>query len=58
MKAERLERPMSGRLGKMGAKHSGVRVTLKDGSQHLVHKGKNYNENGWSRFIDGLMHII
>ena len=33
---------MSGFLGKIGFKHSGVVVTTKDGDKHLVHKGKGY----------------
>ena len=26
--------------------HPGVRVTLEDGSQHLIQKGKGYGESG------------
>ncbi|XP_051576327.1 uncharacterized protein LOC127453731 [Myxocyprinus asiaticus] len=42
-KAERMTRPLEGmsfQLGKLS--HSGVRVTLEDGTKWLVHKGDGY----------------
>ncbi|KAJ8288172.1 hypothetical protein COCON_G00008310 [Conger conger] len=42
-KAERLKRPLDGWSTTVGVlSHSGVRVTLADGSQWLVHKGDNF----------------
>ncbi|KAJ4919186.1 hypothetical protein JOQ06_026163 [Pogonophryne albipinna] len=42
-KAERLKRPLDGQSVRIGPlSHSGVRVTLADGSQWLVHKGGDY----------------
>ncbi|XP_071324351.1 uncharacterized protein [Trachinotus anak] len=41
--AERMRRPMEGFPFMLGPiSHSGVRVTLADGTQWLVHKGKDY----------------
>ncbi|KAI9520288.1 hypothetical protein NQZ68_020189 [Dissostichus eleginoides] len=41
--AERLKRPLDGLSVRIGPiSHSGVRVTLADGSQWLVHKGNNF----------------
>ncbi|XP_078027414.1 uncharacterized protein LOC144464455 isoform X2 [Epinephelus lanceolatus] len=42
-KAERMKRPLDGTSVVLGPiSHSGVRVTLADGSQWLIHKGGNY----------------
>uniref|UniRef100_A0A8C9ZQC6 Uncharacterized protein n=1 Tax=Sander lucioperca TaxID=283035 RepID=A0A8C9ZQC6_SANLU len=42
-KAERMKRPLEGTSFVLGPiSHSGVRVTLGDGSQWLIHKGDNY----------------
>ncbi|XP_071058595.1 uncharacterized protein, partial [Pseudochaenichthys georgianus] len=42
-RAERLKRPLDGQSVRIGPlSHSGVRVTLADGSQWLVHKGGDY----------------
>ncbi|KAL7394048.1 hypothetical protein ABVT39_019809 [Epinephelus coioides] len=41
--AERMKRPLDGTSVVIGPiSHSGVRVTLADGSQWLIHKGGNY----------------
>ncbi|KAG7475651.1 hypothetical protein JOB18_034980 [Solea senegalensis] len=41
--ADRMKRPLDGLSSWMGPiSHSGVRVTLQDGSQYLVHKGDGY----------------
>ncbi|XP_047455613.1 uncharacterized protein LOC125016898 [Mugil cephalus] len=40
--AERMQRPLDGWPFKLGdISHTGVRVTLRDGSQWLIHKGHN-----------------
>ncbi|XP_030249737.1 uncharacterized protein LOC115567382 [Sparus aurata] len=42
-KAERMKRPLEGTRFVLGAiSHSGVRVTLANGSQWLIHKGGGY----------------
>ncbi|XP_070823073.1 uncharacterized protein [Chaetodon trifascialis] len=42
-KAERMKRPLDGAPFMLGVfSHSGVRVTLADGSRWLIHKGQNY----------------
>lgn len=41
--AERMQRPLDGMDTSLGIlSHTGVRVTLRDGSQWLVHKGNNF----------------
>ncbi|XP_036071878.1 uncharacterized protein LOC112136742 isoform X1 [Oryzias melastigma] len=45
MTAERVKRPFgSSGSGSGGFSHTGVRVTLEDGSQWLVHKGRRYGD--------------
>ncbi|KAI3360886.1 hypothetical protein L3Q82_012899 [Scortum barcoo] len=42
-KAERMKRPLEGTSFVLGPlSHSGVRVTLRDGTRWLIHKGGNY----------------
>ncbi|XP_045897284.1 uncharacterized protein LOC123964246 [Micropterus dolomieu] len=41
--AERMKRPLGSNSFQIGPiSHSGVRVTLRDGSKWLIHKGQNY----------------
>ncbi|XP_074510393.1 uncharacterized protein LOC141779450 isoform X2 [Sebastes fasciatus] len=41
--AERMKRPLDGQTSWFGPlSHSGVRVTLADGAQWLIHKGRNF----------------
>ncbi|KAJ8290758.1 hypothetical protein GJAV_G00017130 [Gymnothorax javanicus] len=52
-KAERLKRPMDGLSFTLGVlSHSGVRVTLDDGSQWLVHKGDEYGIKSQTVVVD------
>lgn len=41
VKAERMERPLQGWIGRTGLPHAGVRVTTEDGELWLVHKTKD-----------------
>ncbi|KAJ8290757.1 hypothetical protein GJAV_G00017120 [Gymnothorax javanicus] len=52
-KAERLKRPMDGLSFTLGVlSHSGVRVTLADGTQWLVHKGDEYGIKSQTVVVD------
>ncbi|KAG9344998.1 hypothetical protein JZ751_009538 [Albula glossodonta] len=52
-KAERMKRPLDGMPFSLGAlSHSGVRVTLADGSQWLVHKGDNFGKSSQTVVVD------
>ncbi|XP_078542871.1 uncharacterized protein LOC144828510 [Lissotriton helveticus] len=51
--AERLTRPMGSLPVSVGVmSHSGVRVTLEDGSRYLIHKGKNYGIQSETVVVD------
>ncbi|KAK1894847.1 Acyl-[acyl-carrier-protein]--UDP-N-acetylglucosamine O-acyltransferase [Dissostichus eleginoides] len=51
--AERLKRPLDGLSVRIGPiSHSGVRVTLADGSQWLVHKGEDYGVSSDTVVVD------
>lgn len=51
--AERLTRPMGSLPVSAGVlSHSGVRVTLEDGSTYLIHKGKNYGIQSETVVVD------
>ncbi|XP_040900566.1 uncharacterized protein LOC121186041 [Toxotes jaculatrix] len=50
--AERVERPINGPLSAFGVKHSGVRVTLDDDSQWLIHKGDGYGKSSQTVVTD------
>ncbi|XP_064605828.1 uncharacterized protein LOC135470722 [Liolophura sinensis] len=41
VKAERMERPLQGWIGRTGIPHAGVRVTTDDGQLWLVHKTRD-----------------
>ena len=47
--ARRMNRPLGSLGSSFGYRlpHSGVVVTLEDGSTWLVHKGKSYYQHGW-----------
>uniref|UniRef100_A0A3Q3FXD2 Uncharacterized protein n=1 Tax=Labrus bergylta TaxID=56723 RepID=A0A3Q3FXD2_9LABR len=52
-KAERMKRPLDGSSVIFGPlSHSGVRVTLIDGAQWLVHKGGNYGISSDTVVVD------
>ncbi|XP_076593570.1 uncharacterized protein LOC143324742 [Chaetodon auriga] len=52
-KAERMKRPLEGTSVVMGPiSHSGVRVTLADGSRWLIHKGNNYGTASQTVVVD------
>ncbi|KAJ8354248.1 hypothetical protein SKAU_G00218150 [Synaphobranchus kaupii] len=52
-KAERMKRPLDGMSITMGAlSHSGVRVTLADGSKWLVHKGDKFGVSSQTVVVD------
>nr|XP_046256732.1 uncharacterized protein LOC124065402 [Scatophagus argus] len=52
-KAERMKRPLEGASFMLGPlSHSGVRVTLADGSPWLVHKGGNYGRSSQTVVTD------
>uniref|UniRef100_A0A671Y917 Uncharacterized protein n=1 Tax=Sparus aurata TaxID=8175 RepID=A0A671Y917_SPAAU len=52
-KAERMKRPLGGSSSVAGLiSHSGVRVTLANGSQWLIHKGKGYGISSDTVVVD------
>ncbi|KAK2902895.1 hypothetical protein Q8A67_007608 [Cirrhinus molitorella] len=52
--AERFTRPLEGMSFQLGVlSHSGVRVTLEDGSKWLVHKGNNFGISSQTVVVDG-----
>ncbi|KAG7469778.1 hypothetical protein MATL_G00132420 [Megalops atlanticus] len=51
--ADRMKRPLDGMPFAIGAlSHSGVRVTLADGTKWLVHKGKDYGISSQTVVVD------
>ncbi|XP_036393905.1 uncharacterized protein LOC118784043 [Megalops cyprinoides] len=51
--ADRMKRPLDGMPFAIGPlSHSGVRVTLADGSKWLVHKGKDYGISSQTVVVD------
>ncbi|KAM7382821.1 hypothetical protein PAMP_002528 [Pampus punctatissimus] len=51
--AERMKRPLEGTSSILGPiSHSGVRVTLEDGTKWLVHKGDGYGRNSQTVVTD------
>ncbi|KAG7218234.1 hypothetical protein INR49_020543 [Caranx melampygus] len=51
--AERMKRPLEGTSSWFGPiSHSGVRVTLEDGRQYLVHKGDGYGRSSQTVVTD------
>uniref|UniRef100_A0A667Y7R9 Uncharacterized protein n=1 Tax=Myripristis murdjan TaxID=586833 RepID=A0A667Y7R9_9TELE len=51
--AERVKRPFKGWSREWGPlSHSGVRVTLEDGSQWLIHKGNEYGKSSQTVVVD------
>uniref|UniRef100_A0A671QWK2 Uncharacterized protein n=1 Tax=Sinocyclocheilus anshuiensis TaxID=1608454 RepID=A0A671QWK2_9TELE len=52
--AERFARPLYGMPFQIGIlSHSGVRVTLQDGSKWLIHKGDDYGKSSQTVVVDG-----
>jgi len=52
-KAERMKRPLEGMSFRVGPlSHSGVRVTLADGSKWLVHKGDGFGVSSQTVVVD------
>lgn len=43
-KVESYSRPLSGVLGKIGIKHTGVVATTQNGGRYLIHKGPGYGK--------------
>ncbi|CAH1801885.1 unnamed protein product [Owenia fusiformis] len=54
---DRVSRPLSGFLGRVGVRHSGVVVTTEDGGRHLVHKGAGYGSRGGDTVVTDAGHM-
>uniref|UniRef100_A0A8C4STE0 Uncharacterized protein n=1 Tax=Erpetoichthys calabaricus TaxID=27687 RepID=A0A8C4STE0_ERPCA len=52
VKAERVRRPLGGFPVIGPLSHTGVRVTLSDGSQWLIHKGSGYGKSSETVVVD------